>query len=276
MALILQKAFQSLLVDRFICSLENFFKKMEQRRKIVIPTSAEPLEEPHFDTEATLTARPVVPLTESAAADTYESAQPSVISSVARRSPWLLVLLIGAAALAGAAGALAIDYLRNPQHKEATAVTTTTAQPSSSMTTGAQPVAQPTEELKTLDEVGKAAQPPAVNRDVEKVAEKDAPVTANPVEKQPAPAPQPKASVSTPKEESSRKESKETAKSAKARDNSDDEQRADNERERKQQRKEQRRARIVDEYHPEDLPAGNRRSKEGVTRIRDIFEGSRP
>ena len=85
---------------------------MEQRRKIIIETGAgEPIEEPHFDAEATLSARPVVPLKESAAAESFERAEPPavLVSKVARRSPWLLVLLVAAAALAGAAGALAID-----------------------------------------------------------------------------------------------------------------------------------------------------------------------
>ncbi|MGB9178100.1 MAG: hypothetical protein WCB68_02550 [Pyrinomonadaceae bacterium] len=247
---------------------------MEQRRKIVIQTGTEPIEEPHFDAEATLSARPVVPLAESAVRESYESVQPYAVpvSSITRRSPWLLALLIAAAALAGAAGALAIDYLRSREPKEATV----TAQPSATTATVAQPVAKPAEELKASDKVSKDAQPPVVNSVDEKAPEKTAPVsTANAIEKKPEPESQPKASAATPKEEPSRKETKETAKSAKPRDKSEDE-RADNERERKQQRREQRRARIVDEYKPEDLPAGNRRAKEGVTRIRDIFEGRRP
>lgn len=252
---------------------------MEQRRKIIIETGAgEPIEEPHFDAEATLSARPVVPLTESAAAAaSYESAQPPAIasvSSVTRRSPWLLVLLIAAAALAGAAGALAIDYLRN--RETATAV----SQPSSTAATDAQPVAKPSEETKSLDQVSEAAaQPSVVNKDDEKKADENSATlqTGNAIEKKPEPLSQPEASTATPKEATSRKASQaeDVAKSAKPRDRSDDE-RADDERDRRQQRREQRRARMIDEYRPEDLPARNRRAKEGVTRIRDIFEGTQP
>ncbi|OLE53396.1 MAG: hypothetical protein AUG51_13265 [Acidobacteria bacterium 13_1_20CM_3_53_8] len=80
---------------------------MEERRRIIIPTGVErdhSLPVPQFDTEATLLARPVVPL--------VEAQRPA-------RTNLLLVLVVVAASLVGAAAALAFDSFRNHTHQNA-------------------------------------------------------------------------------------------------------------------------------------------------------------
>ncbi len=77
------------------------------------------LASPHFDEEATLlAARPVVPLE-----------QVAIAPSSRQRKSFLLPMVIIAAALAGAAGALAVDYFRNHQHAAAIAPTVTQPAP---------------------------------------------------------------------------------------------------------------------------------------------------
>ncbi len=103
---------------------------MEERRRIIIPTSVEPqtqLPAPHFDEEATLLARPVVPLTEA-------KQSPS-------RTKLLLALVVFAALLVGAAGALAFDYFRNHarQNAQVSAEPVTVHAPQAT-----EPAAQPT------------------------------------------------------------------------------------------------------------------------------------
>ena len=81
---------------------------MEERRRIIIPTGVErdhSLPVPQFDTEATLLARPVVPLVEA-------QQRPA-------RTKLLLALVVVAASLVGAAAALAFDSFRNHTHQNA-------------------------------------------------------------------------------------------------------------------------------------------------------------
>ncbi|HEY0405192.1 MAG TPA: hypothetical protein VGC89_05665, partial [Pyrinomonadaceae bacterium] len=98
---------------------------MEQRRKIIIPTGAdgeETLSTPHFDTEATLAARPVVPLSD-ALAPTPEAAydatargdleRPRAGATTVSSSSWkrsTLILIILAAVSIGVASGLAIGF----------------------------------------------------------------------------------------------------------------------------------------------------------------------
>jgi hypothetical protein len=95
---------------------------MEQRENFMTPMgtahAADALATPHFDEEATLlAARPVVPLEQVVATP-----------ATRQKKSLLLPIVIVAAALAGAAGAMAFDYFRN--HRQANAVNApTSAQP---------------------------------------------------------------------------------------------------------------------------------------------------
>lgn len=84
---------------------------MAERRKIIIETGAgEPLSTPHFDAEATLTARPVVPLTDQ------EAHRASYAAAPARafwKRPALLIPIILAAVGIGIAAGFAIGIYRN-------------------------------------------------------------------------------------------------------------------------------------------------------------------
>jgi hypothetical protein len=117
---------------------------MEQRENFMTPMgsahAADSLATPHFDEEATLlAARPVVPLEQ-------------VITTPATRQKksLLLPIVIVAAALAGAAGAMAFDYFRN--QRQASAAVPTSAQPAQSA-----PVAE------TSRAVAQPSAPPIVN-----------------------------------------------------------------------------------------------------------------
>lgn len=89
---------------------------MAERRKIVIETGAEPSEPlptPHFDTEATLTARPVVPLTDQ---ETYRTNHGGYAARPAKpfwKRPVLLIPIILAAVGIGIAAGFAIGMYRN-------------------------------------------------------------------------------------------------------------------------------------------------------------------
>lgn len=108
---------------------------MEQRENFITPmgtAAADSLATPHFDEEATLlAARPVVPLE-----------QVTATPAPRQKKSLLLPIVIVAAALAGAAGAMAFDYFRN--HRQANAATTpTSAQPAPPVAETSRAVAQP-------------------------------------------------------------------------------------------------------------------------------------
>ena len=89
---------------------------MAERRKIIISTGAspdEPLSTPHFDAEATMTARPVVPLTDQ---EPYQMPRGAYVGRTAKpfwKRPGLLVLLGLVAIGIGVAAGFAIGIYRN-------------------------------------------------------------------------------------------------------------------------------------------------------------------
>lgn len=89
---------------------------MAERRKIIIETGAEPSEPlptPHFDAEATLTARPVIPLTDQ---ETYRPNYGDYGARPAKpfwKRPALLIPIILAAVGIGIAAGFAIGLYRN-------------------------------------------------------------------------------------------------------------------------------------------------------------------
>ncbi|HUQ34700.1 MAG TPA: hypothetical protein VM095_21460 [Pyrinomonadaceae bacterium] len=103
---------------------------MAERRKIIIETGAadEPLSTPHFDTEATLTARPVVPLNEQ---DVHQLPYGAHSGRAAARPFWkrpaMLALIVLVAVGIGVGAGLGIGLYRNRQ----TAPTPVAAAPSS-------------------------------------------------------------------------------------------------------------------------------------------------
>jgi hypothetical protein len=88
---------------------------MEERRKIIIPTGANPeasASRPYFNTEATRAARPVVPLPEAVA-----QAHP-VGKSGNRRWPLLALLVLAAVGIGVASGLAISGYQRSRQPAE--------------------------------------------------------------------------------------------------------------------------------------------------------------
>jgi hypothetical protein len=93
-------------------------KNMAERRKIIIETGAdpdEPLPTPHFDAEATLTARPVVPLNDQ---ETYQMHYGGRAQKPFWKRPVLLALIVLVAVGIGVAAGLTIGMYRNRQAAE--------------------------------------------------------------------------------------------------------------------------------------------------------------
>lgn len=88
---------------------------MAERRKIIIETGAqdEPLSTPHFDTEATLTARPVVPLSDQEIHPTNYGDYSRSAAKPFWKRPALLVPIVLVAVGIGVAAGLAIGIYRN-------------------------------------------------------------------------------------------------------------------------------------------------------------------
>jgi hypothetical protein len=252
-------------------------KNMAERRKIIIETGAEPSEPlptPHFDTEATLTARPVVPLTEQEA----YPAQYGNYAAAARapkpfwKRPALLIPIILAAVGIGIAAGFAIGIYRNRN----------VAQP---------PVAaQPTPAAENTDLSQTVKQPPAASLPE---PEERAPVAkekTEEVEEEPAVV----AKKAEEPERNARNERKdedvEVRQPAEARtpplarekkpikvdeysiEDEREERRAERER-RREERRERRRRQRQEEI---SIPQGIERGVREADRIREIFEGRQP
>src|SRR5918911_902256 len=108
---------------------------MAERRKIIIPTGANPdgpLPTPHFDTEATLTARPVVPLAEQDMSRPSYGDYAGQVRKPFWKRPAILALIVLAAVGVGVAAGLAIGIYRN----RAAATTPVATQPSPTVENG--------------------------------------------------------------------------------------------------------------------------------------------
>jgi type IV secretory pathway VirB10-like protein len=236
---------------------------MNERKRIIIQTGANPdesLSTPHFDAEATLTARPVVPLSEQ---DAYQK-QYGGYAGHARKPFWkrpaLLALIVLVAAGVGVAAGLAIGFYKNRN----AAPTPVVSAPSS--TDEKAGVSQPAEQPA-----------PTPTRQAR------ATVPENPVETAP---PEPKAEE---RERPARNERKSDdnevippvvrdKKRDKASDDDEsvvlDEKQAERERRRDERRERRRRQR--DEEQAVEVPRQVERVERGVNRIREIFEGRQP
>lgn len=266
---------------------------MEQRRKIIIPTGGDPdetLATPHFDAEATLSARPVVPLAEPVSPTpemAYATASPGANyarrAPVAASSPWkrsTLILIILTAVSVGVASGLAIGFYQTRTKAPAAAAVAqpdaseqqqATVQPAPAQSTRVQePVVEPQAGAQIPDA-------PAEKETKESVATKKSSATdAQPDDKQTPARSQPK-----------RDEERATPAVVRERrvDDDDDEyvvrDERDDRRDRRERRREERRegrrhGRDDDSYEPLNVPRRAERVRQDINRIRDIFEGRQP
>ena len=226
---------------------------MEERRKIIIPTGVDPeetLSRRYFDTEATLAARPVVPLSDAAQA-------PASAVKPARARRWLLPAAIAAAVAVGVAAGLAIGVYRYRQ------------QPQAESPVAVRPLADKTR--STL---------PWTYTPEEPVAEEDATTDVADGNEVTTPAPQETQPRKSDSDEADKKRAREEAARDERADRQDQiaqqrEERASDERAQRQE--ERRRRRGKDEKNANDeLPQDPiiRHTRDGVHRIREIFEGT--
>ena len=236
-------------VRREFCLL----KKMEERRKIVIPTGVDPeetLARHYFDTEATLAARPVVPLTNEEAA---QAATPVV--KPAGRNRWLLPAVIVGAVAVGLVVGLGISVYRSRQSQPVDAPV------------AVRPISDKTRD-NSLPWTYTPEEPVAAEDETATVADADETTTTREVH--------PRETEPRAVEETDRKRARE----APARDEREDKQdqiAQQREDERAQRQEERRRRRARDGRNAdEDLPQDPiiRHTREGVHRIREIFEGT--
>jgi hypothetical protein len=233
---------------------------MEERRKIIIPTGADPdatLAKPFFNTEATRAARPVVPLPETEVAP----AQPAAAVATAPTAPtkrWmiLLPLVIAAIGIGVAAGFAISSY----QRRNAAAETSVAVRPVASKSPTTLPWTYTPEEEELI-----------VEDDAIASADETADETAQPPQTVPEDNP---ARVANDDREKERRE----ARQERAEDKRDKEQEARDdraaEREQRRQEREQRRGRRNRQNDDDDLPQDPiRRTRDEVHRIREIFEG---
>ncbi|HEY0544402.1 MAG TPA: hypothetical protein VGC91_03315 [Pyrinomonadaceae bacterium] len=226
---------------------------MEERRKIVIPTGVDPeetLSRRYFDTEATLAARPVVPLSDAEAAQASASA-----TKPARGRRWLLPAVIAAAVGVGVVAGLAISVYRYRQPTQAESPV------------AVRPIADKTR--STLSWTYTPEEP---------VTEEDATTDFADANEVTTPAPtetHPRAG-----DEADKKKSREEAARDERADRQDQiaqqrEERAGDERAQRQEERRRRRAR-EDRNNNDELPQDPimRHARDGVHRIREIFEGT--
>ncbi|MBV9957475.1 MAG: hypothetical protein JO360_03605 [Acidobacteria bacterium] len=234
---------------------------MEERRKIVISTDFDPeetLSRQYFDTEATLTARPVVPLSDAEAAASSSAVSAALPASAAtavlpkqqsgRR--WVVPAVIAAALVVGlVAGVGVIAYQRSRQPQTAQAGETPQA---------VSPIAEKTRSVlpwtHTPDEV---------------IPEEDATVPV-PDENATATTAQPRQDNTPHPNEARDEKRREQAEAAR------EDRRAQLEQEREERKQDRPRKRDRDGRNNEDLPQDPliRRTQDELHRVREIFEGT--
>lgn len=231
-------------------------KEMEQKRKIVIPLGGYPKDAvpaddfdggatvpaPLFDEEATISARPVVPLTGAS-------------NGTSRRFP-LLALVIILAISAGVAGGFAIGVYRSRLNRTAATTTaTTTAGTDATAQTPAEqlPVIASEKSSESRSRPAEAGNAPTERNVRDSKPSKDDEQIIPPVEIR-------------ERARERREEKREAAIKIKDED----------ERESRRQRKEQRRRARANEEREIDLNQQIERAGREVNRIREIFEGQRP
>lgn len=248
---------------------------MAERRKIIIQTGAEPgepLPTPHFDAEATLTARPVVPLTDQEAQQIhYGNYAGRAGAKPFWKRPALLALIVLAAVGVGIAAGLAIGVYRNRQTAETPVATTpsSTVEEAEVNQTVEQPQpTPPTEQAKAAvpdePEEETPAEPKVEERErtVRNERKDDDNNDARPpvVVKPPVVREKKPVKIDEYVIEDGRGEAR----------------RAENEQRREERRAERRDRRRRGREDDINIPRGIERGRREVDRIREIFEGRQP
>lgn len=254
---------------------------MAERRKIIIQTGAapdEPLPTPHFDAEATMTARPVVPLNDQESHQVQYGNYPGrTAAKPFWKRPALLTLIVLVAVGIGVAAGLAIGIYRNRNATETPTATTpssTVEDANAGQTVEQQPQPTPVEQTRAAlpeepeDVPDKQAEMPAGSKveERERTArnerkdEDDDVEARRPVEAKP-PVVREKKPIKI--DEYVIEDGREAREAEK-------EQRRE---ERRAERRERRRRENEDEIN---VPRGIRRAGREANRIREIFEGRQP
>jgi len=236
---------------------------MNERRKIVIQTGSDAddsLSTPHFDAEATLTARPVVPLAEGVAAG--QAYAPRNMKTGKSRNPLLLVLIVLGAIGLGVATGLAIGFYKN---RQTSAPPVATESPAPAPDANADKVVEPPQPQPTQAEEARASVPEVTEEP--SVQPKDE---------------KPERAARDERDDDDRKatppivpEDRRKADDEDAEDADEEERRAERQRRREERRERRRRERDLEQ--PAEFPRDiERAGREGINRIRDIFEGRQP
>jgi hypothetical protein len=242
---------------------------MAEIKKIIIPTGANPdesLPTPHFDAEATLTARPVIPLSEQERLRMRRGGYAAGVEKPFWKRPMLLALIVLIAVGVGVAAGLAIGIYRNrstAQNPVASAPPSTTVENAKAdqqveqpapVTTRQASAAVPETRVETSPAQPKAEERELPARNDERTARNERKSDDNEV---------------TPPLVRDKKRDRKT-------DADDDEVLNDRqaERERRRDDRRERRGRRRDEEDMTDIPRQIERA--GRNRIREIFEGRQP
>jgi hypothetical protein len=260
-------------------------KNMAERRKIVIQTGAEPdvpLPTPHFDAEATLTARPVVPLTDQEAQQISYGNYPGRVAAAKPfwKRPALLALIVLVAVGIGVAAGLTIGIYRNRQASESAvateqpAVPAEEAQPNQAVV---EPQPAPTEEARVAipeePEETTAAVEDAKADDEREEREERAAADRNERKDKDDDNNERRPNVVSPpvaREKKPVKIDEYVIENDREARQAEKEQRRE---ERRAERRERRRRQRADEIN---VPRGIERAGREVDRIREIFEGRQP
>jgi hypothetical protein len=253
---------------------------MAERRKIIIQTGAapdEPLPTPHFDAEATMTARPVVPLNDQ---ESHQMPYGNYAGRNAAKPFWkrpaLLALIVLVAVGIGVAAGLAIGIYRNRNAAEAPIATTPspTVEDANVGQTVEQPPTIPTEQTRaavpadepeeTTAEETAAAEPRVEER--ERTARNERRDDDDDDDARPPVATKPP----VVREKKPIKVDEYVIEDGREARQAEKEQRRE---ERRAERRERRRRGREDEMN---IPRGIERGRREVDRIREIFEGRQP
>lgn len=242
---------------------------MAEIKKIIIPTGASPdesLPTPHFDAEATLTARPVIPLSEQEKLRMQHGGYRAGVEKPFWKRPMLLALVVLAAVGVGVAAGLAIGIYRNRsvvQTPVASAPPSTVENATVEQPVVEQPVPAPTRQARA------EVQETAVETPAEpKAEERERPVRSD------------ERTVRNERKSDDNEVAppvvREKKRDRKADDDDDqvlNDRQAERER-RRDDRRERRGRRGRDEENAMDIPRQVERA--GRNRIREIFEGRQP
>lgn len=252
---------------------------MEERRKIIIQTGTEPdeaLSTPHFDAEATLAARPVVPLAGPAvqpARNAY-SAPRAGASSSWKRSTLILIVLF--AISIGVMSGLAIGFYQS--RKKAPAAPPVVTAPA--VNEPQQATVQPQPEPKQSTRVPKQPEEEAAQPETE--AQTPVTLPDKETDKKDSTDETERNDKRAARDDAKRDEEQRVPPAVVRQEPADDpiaderdERRARRE-ERQRRREERRRQREENEDGPLNVPRPIERAQQQINRIRDIFEGRQP